>query len=127
MYWNKELETMSPEALSAFQVERLRWTMAQASRSPHYGKLFTEKGIGPEQIRGVEDIQQLPFTTKEDLRVQFPYGLLCVGLGEVIRLHTSSGTTGQATAVIHSRTDIENWADLVSRVRFGCGRRIRHL
>jgi phenylacetate-CoA ligase len=121
VYWNEELETMSPEALSTLQVERLRWTVAQASRSPHYGRLFSEKGIGPEQIRRVEDLQQLPFTTKEDLRAQFPYGLLCVGLDEVIRLHTSSGTTGQATAVIHSRSDIENWADLVSRGMYMTG------
>ncbi len=106
---------MPLEALKKLQLERLRWTVAQASRSPYYSKLFAGKGIKPARIRRTEDVRQLPFTTKEDLRDQFPYGLLCIELKEVIRLHSSSGTTGQATVVFHNQKDIENWADLVSR------------
>ena len=121
VYWNKELETMPEEALAELQLERLRGTLRQASKSPHYSKVFTEKEIEPEKISRIEDIQQLPFTTKEDLRDQFPYGLLSVDLQEVIRLHSSSGTTGQAIVVFHNQNDIENWAALVSRCMYMTG------
>lgn len=121
MYWNQELETLSPEALAALQIERLRRTLTQASRSPFYGKLFADRAIGPESITSVEDIRRLPFTTKEDLRAQFPYGLLAVDRREAVRLHVSSGSTGQATVVFHSRRDIDTWADLVSRCMYMAG------
>ena len=121
MYWNQELETLSPQALEALQVERLRWTVAQASRSPFYGKLFAERAITAESIERVEDIDRLPFTTKEDLRAQFPYGLLTVDRRDVVRLHVSSGTTGQSIVVFHSRGDIDRWADLVSRCMYMTG------
>ena len=68
MYWNQELETLSPKALEALQVGRLRWTVTQASRSPFYGKLFAERAIKAESIERAEDIHRFPFTTKEDLR-----------------------------------------------------------
>lgn len=121
MYWNRELETLAPEALEALQVERLRWTAAQASGSPFYGKVFAEQAIRPESIKGLQDIRRLPFTTKDDLRAHFPYGLLAVDRRETIRLHVSSGTTGQATVVLHSRRDIEHWADLVARCMYMTG------
>ena len=121
MYWNKDLETMPKEALTGLQLDRLRRTLSQASKSPHYSKVFAENGIEPEKINRIEDIQQLPFTTKKNLRDQFPYGLLCVDLQEVIRLHSSSGTTGQAIVVFHNQNDIENWADLVSRCMYMTG------
>ena len=121
MYWNQDLETMSPEALRALQLQRLRRTLFQAVESPHYSKVFAENGVKPDRIETIEDVYRLPFTTKEDLRDQFPYGLLCVDQKEIIRLHSSSGTTGQATVVFHSRSDIENWADLVSRCMYMTG------
>jgi len=121
VYWNQELETLSLDALEALQVERLRWTVGQASRSPFYGKLFADRAIRVESIERVEDIHRLPFTTKEDLRAQFPYGLLAVDRREVVRLHVSSGTTGQSTVVFHSRRDIDHWADLVSRCMYMTG------
>ena len=121
VYWNRELETLAPEALEALQVERLRWTVAQASGSPFYGKVFAERAVRPESIKGLQDIRRLPFTTKADLRAQFPYGLLAVDRRQTIRLHVSSGTTGQATVVLHSRRDIENWADLVARCMYMTG------
>jgi phenylacetate-CoA ligase len=121
LYWNQDLETLSQEALSGLQLERLSWTLAQANQSPHYNALFAEKGIELEHIRRLEDVRRLPFTTKKDLRAQFPYGLLCIDLKEVVRLHSSSGTTGQATVVFYSRRDIDNWADLVSRCMWMTG------
>ncbi len=121
MYWNQDLETMSPEALSALQLGRLRRTLFQAVESPHYSKVFAENGVKPDRIETIADVHRLPYTTKEDLRDQFPYGLLCVDQKEIIRLHSSSGTSGQATVVFHSRSDIENWADLVSRCMYMTG------
>jgi phenylacetate-CoA ligase len=121
VYWNRELEIMSPETLKTLQLERLQWTVAQASKSPHYSKVFADKEIKPESIQRIEDIHRLPFTSKDDLRSQFPYGLLSVDLKDVIRLHSSSGTSGQATVVFHSQKDIENWADLVSRCMYMTG------
>jgi phenylacetate-coenzyme A ligase PaaK-like adenylate-forming protein len=121
VYWNQELETLSPQALEALQLERLRWTVAQALRAPFYGKLFAERGIKVESIERAEDIHRLPFTTKEDLRAEFPYGLLAVDRRDVVRLHVSSGTTGQSTVVFHSRRDIDHWADLVSRCMYMTG------
>lgn len=112
---------MSPEALSELQLGRLRRTLFQAVESPHYSKVFAENGVKPDRIETVGDIDRLPFTTKEDLRDQFPYGLLCVDQKEIIRLHSSSGTSGQATVVFHSRSDIEHWADLVSRCMYMTG------
>jgi phenylacetate-CoA ligase len=121
MYWNRDLETISQKELTYLQLERLHWTVAQASRSSYYRRVFAERGIEPDRIRRIGDVRQLPLTTKEDLRAQFPYGLLCVDLKEVIRLHSSSGTTGQATVVFHNQKDIENWADLVSRCMYMTG------
>jgi len=121
VYWNQELETLSPQALEALQVERLRWTVAQALRAPFYGKLLGERGTTPESIERAADVSRLPFTTKEDLRAQFPYGLLAVDRRDAVRLHVSSGTTGQSTVVFHSRRDIDNWADLVSRCMYMTG------
>ena len=115
VYWNQDWETMPRETLATFQLERLQWTVQRAGKSPHYSKIFADRGIEPGKIRHLADIRQLPFTTKEDLRSQFPYGLLSVDLKEVVRLHSSSGTTGQATVVFHNQKDIETWADLVSR------------
>ena len=112
---------MPRKALAGFQLERLQWTLKQAGKSPYYQKIFADRKIEPRKIRDLEDIRQLPLTTKEDLRGQFPYGLLSVDLKEVVRLHSSSGTTGQATVVFHSQKDIENWADLVSRCMYMTG------
>jgi phenylacetate-CoA ligase len=121
VYWHKDLETMPEEVLAELQLERLRWTLSQASKSPHYRKALAKREIQPEKINRLEDILQLPFTTKKNLRHQFPYGLLSLDLKEVIRLHSSSGTTGQAIVVFHSKKDIENWADLVSRCMYMTG------
>ena len=118
--WKQNMLT-DTQLAATNQLERLQWTVAQASKSPHYGKVFAEKGIKPESIQRIEDIHRLPFTSKDDLRSQFPYGLLGVDLKDVIRLHSSSGTSGQATVVFHSQKDIENWADLVSRCMYMTG------
>jgi phenylacetate-CoA ligase len=114
-YWNRAIETMPRSDLSILQLSRLNKTLERAARSVYY------KNRLPESLGSVEEIHDLPFTTKQDLRDAFPEGLLCVPREEVIRLHSSSGTTGQATVVYHTRKDIENWAELCARSMYMTG------
>ena len=89
-YFNPELETMTQEQLKALQLERLQKTVRHCMNSPFYQKKFKELGITPDDIQSVEDVSKLPFTTKEDLRENYPFGLSCVPMKECIRLHSSS-------------------------------------
>lgn len=119
-FWEEELETLNRKNLQKLQVERLKTTIAQAGQSPYYKKQFDAKNITPDSIKSVEDITKLPFTTKQNLRDNFPYGLLTVPKKECIRLHSSSGTTGTPTVIFHNRHDIDAWANLMARSLF-CG------
>lgn len=110
-----EIETADRERLDALQLDRLRWTVEQAARSPHYGRLFAKEGIGPDSLESLDDLRRLPLTSKQNLRDSYPFGMLAVPREEVVRMHHSSGTTGMATAVYHTAGDIEGWADLVAR------------
>jgi len=124
-YWNRERETISRTALAALQLERLRFAVAQALKTPFYKERLTAAGItSPDRIRTLDDLRRLPFTTKDDLRKAYPRGLLAVPGDQVIRLHTSSGTTGTPIVVYHTRADIANWTELVARciVATGAGR-----
>ena len=119
----EEVEAVSCNTIRALQLDRLRWTVAQAARSPHYGKAFAQRGLGPEAVQSLDDLRRFPFTEKQDLRDNYPFGLLAAPKDKVVRLHHSSGTTGMATAVLHSRQDIEEWADLVARCLYMAGLR----
>ncbi len=121
MFWQKEIETLAREDLQKMQLRRLRKTLRQAAKSPFYGQVFMEHGIVPEKIKSLSDIKNLPFTTKEDLRAHFPFGFLAVPQEEIVRVHSSSGTTGRATAVFHTRKDLEAWANLVARCMYMVG------
>lgn len=121
MFWEKEIETMPEEDLRAFQVIRLREAVGQAMRTPYYGALFREQGISPERIRTLDDLRRIPFTSKEHLREHFPYGFLGVSQREIVRLHSSSGTTGNPTVIYHTRSDIDDWANLVARCMYMAG------
>ena len=121
MYWQKEFEILNREDLKMLQVERLKKTIDYAARSPFYQKLFQQKGIVAEQIKYAEDIRKLPFTTKQDLRNNFPYGFLSLSKKELIRLHSSSGTTGNPTVIFHNRHDIQSWANLMARSLYCAG------
>ncbi|NLI34758.1 MAG: phenylacetate--CoA ligase [Deltaproteobacteria bacterium] len=122
-YWDAPAEALSRDELSALQLQRLIKTIEQVSLSPFYQARFRECGITPSSIRTLEDIRRLPLTTKTDLRNQYPYGLLCVEREKLVRLHVSSGTTGQATAVFYSRHDVDHWADLMARCMYMTGAR----
>jgi len=108
-------EWMSRDELTAWQGEALQRSVAQAAKSPWYAAKFKEVGLDPGDIKTASDISRLPFTTKDDLRLSYPDKMLSVDPEQVIRLHTSSGTTGTPTAIFHTRQDIENWAELMAR------------
>ncbi|MDQ0286099.1 phenylacetate-CoA ligase [Desulfofundulus luciae] len=116
MYWDREHETMSREQLRALQLERLQLTIERVYRNvPFYRQRFTEMGIKPSSIRTLEDLRRLPFTTKQDLRDNYPFGLFAVPMSDVVRVHASSGTTGKPTVVGYTQNDINTWAELIAR------------
>jgi len=115
-FWNKELETLPRQKLEQLQLERLKKVLKKVyQKVPHYRKKFQEAGVNPLNIKSLNDIRNFPFTTKEDLFVDYPYGLLTVSPEKVIRLHTSSGTTGKPKAIFFSKKDINNSAELIAR------------
>ena len=110
-----EYETMSRADLEALQLERARDVLSRvyANVDLYKGK-FDEAGVGPD-ISSLDDIAQFPFTVKDDMRSAYPYGMFAVPLGDIVRVHSSSGTTGQITVVGYTKGDIDNWADLMAR------------
>ena len=108
-------EFLGREALDALRLTRLRNATHAASRAPFYADMFRRLGAGPEEVTSEEQFRELPFTTKEHLREQYPYGFLAKPTEEMTRLHASSGTTGAATVVFHTQKDLNAWADLVAR------------
>ena len=102
--------------LRALQLERLRATLARAyERVPHYRARFDAAGVHPRELRTLEDLARFPFTTKDDLRANYPFGMFAVPLRKVVRLHASSGTTGRPTVVGYTRRDIDTWAEVMAR------------
>ncbi len=122
MYLDNTHETMPRADLELLQLERLRETLRVAQNSPFYRERLQQAGVAPENIRRHADISRIPFTYKEDLRSQ-GQALLARPLSEMVRLHASSGTTGQATVIYYTREDIETWAELVARSMYMTGLR----
>lgn len=117
MYWEPEYETMGRDELEQLQMERLQSTLHRVYLNvPFYRKKFDELGIDPDDFTSLKDLGKLPFTTKDDLRNNYPYGLFAVPLREVVRIHASSGTTGMSTVVGYTKNDIKTWSNLVARV-----------
>ena len=123
MYWEKDTETMGRTELEALQLERLRETVGRAVKSPYYEKIFRERGIDPAAVKTIRDVEKLPLTTKDDLRDQWPYGFLAVSRDELVRMHSSSGTTGRATVIFHTADDIGHWTNIVARSMYMTGMR----
>ena len=117
MYWEPDKECLDPEELEQIQIERLQSTLTRVYQHvPFYRKKFTALGLSPEDVGSLADLARLPFTTKADLRENYPYGLFAVPMREVVRIHASSGTTGLATVVGYTRNDIRTWSNLVARI-----------
>ena len=121
MYWEREYETLQRKDLEKLQVERLKNTINYALGSPFYKEKYAQKGLTGDSVSRIEDIRKLPFTTKQDLRNHFPYGFLTMPKKEIIRLHSSSGTTGNPTVIFHNRHDIASWANLMARSLYCAG------
>ncbi|RJP24303.1 MAG: phenylacetate--CoA ligase family protein [Candidatus Omnitrophota bacterium] len=114
--WNNEFECLPVEALRALQLKRLQNTIRHAcERVPFYRERLQQANAGAEHLRSLDDLRRIPFTTKENLRDHYPYGLLAVPFDQVVRIHASSGTTGKPTVVPYSRKDLDTWSELVAR------------
>ena len=120
-YWQPELETMPREELEKLQVAKLKKSVEIALKSPFYKKRLGELGLTPDDFNSVSDIRKLPFTTKADLRENYPFGLVGGNLDDAIRLHSTSGTTGNPTVVTYSRHDIDSWANMIARNMYMVG------
>jgi phenylacetate-CoA ligase len=105
----------SLDELRALQLERFRETVARAARVPHYRRAFAAAGIRPGDVKSLDDLAKFPFTTKEDLRQNYPFGMFAVPMNEIVRVHASSGTTGKPTVVGYTSGDIALWAMLIAR------------
>ncbi len=114
-YFHPELETLDRAGIIKLQLERLHRTLEHCMQSEFYRKRFAEAGIRPSDIKTLEDLRKIPFTTKQDLRDNYPFGLRSIALEDCVRLHSSSGTTGNPTVILHSKLDLEQWAQAVAR------------
>jgi len=118
------VETGSRELLERLQGERLRWTLRHAyEQVPHYRRSFDAAGVHPDDCRGLDDLSQFPFTTKADLRDNYPFGMFAVPREKIARIHASSGTTGRPTVVGYTAGDIATWSAVMARsIRAAGGR-----
>jgi len=122
MIWNEHIECMGREEMRELQGKRLRETVERVYYNvPFYRKKMQELGLEPGDIRGIEDLEKLPFTTKQDLRDNYPYDLFAVPMSEVVRVHASSGTTGRPTVVGYTRKDLNTWSEVVARCLYAAG------
>jgi phenylacetate-CoA ligase len=119
------IEVASRDEIAALQRDRLKWTLRHAYENvPHYRKKFDEAGVRPDDFRGLADLAKFPFTAKDDLRQNYPFGLFAVPREKVVRIHASSGTTGKPTVVGYTKADVDVWSDLMARsIRASGGRR----
>ena len=116
MIYNEEFETLPREAIEALQLKRLQQVVSRVYHTVgFYRKAFDNAGVTPDDIRSLEDLKRLPFTCKQDLRDNYPFGLFSVPMSNIVRLHASSGTTGKPTVVGYTQRDIETWATLMAR------------
>jgi phenylacetate-CoA ligase len=116
LIWNKKAECAEPKDRLKIQTERLKELVSRVYKKvPFYKKLFDEKGVNPKDINSIEDIKLLPFTTKDDLRNNYPFGLFAVPRKEIVEVHTSSGTTGKPIVAGYTIADIELWSEVMAR------------
>ena len=123
MYLHEKLETLTRSEIEALQWERLQRTLERCMNSPFYRKRFADAHLTIADIRSLDDLQKIPFTTKQDLRDNYPFGLAAVPMSEVVRLHSSSGTTGTPTVILHTQKDLDEWANAVARCLYMVGLR----
>ena len=123
MYLHPEFEKLTRSEIEALQLERLKRTVRQCMNTEFYRKRFAENHITPDDIRSLSDLSRIPFTTKQDLRDSYPFKMSAVPLSRVVRLHSSSGTTGTPTVILHTQKDLDEWANAVARCLYMVGLR----
>lgn len=122
MFFQKDIETMPRKELEQLQLERLKWVVEYSDKNVlHYHEKLKKAGVTADKIKTLSDIEYIPFTTKEDIRDTYPYGLFARPMKEIVRVHASSGTTGKPTVVGYTKKDIDNWADCVARLCVAVG------
>lgn len=120
----EHIETASRDEISAVQLERLKWSLRHAyDNVPHYKKSFDDKGVHPDDLQSLSDLSKFPFTVKTDLRDNYPFGMFATPREEVVRIHASSGTTGQPTVVGYTQNDVDMWAHVIERCMRAAGLR----
>ncbi len=122
-YWDKPAETLTSAGIEKLQLSLLKSSLGRAGRSKFYHEKFKKIGFDPGSVSSLDDVGRIPFTVKQDLRESYPYGFLCEPKERLLRMHVSSGTTGQAIAVFYTKADLELWADLVARCMYMAGAR----
>ncbi len=117
LIWNKEIETMPRQKLRELQLERMKWMIKHCyDNVPLYRKRLDECGMTPDKFKSLDDIKNIPFTVKTDLRDTYPFGLFAVPQSKIVRIHASSGTTGKPTVVGYTQNDLDNWAEMIARL-----------
>src|SRR5574344_30086 len=114
-FFNPEMETLTRPQIEKLQLERLQDTVQRCMNSPFYKERFRQIGLKPGDIKCLDDLQKIPFTTKQDLRDTYPFGIASIPLDKCVRLHSSSGTTGNPVVVLHSAKDLEEWSNALAR------------
>lgn len=115
--WNPKIECAKRSEIEAIQLERLKWSVQHAyDHVPMYHDKMVKAGVKPSDIRTLKDISKIPLTTKTELREQYPFKLLAVPMREVVRIHASSGTTGQPITAGYTRRDLDTWAECIARI-----------
>ena len=124
MFFQKEFETMPRDKIEELQLERLKWLVDYCIKNiPFYNERLNKAGVTAEKIKSLKDIENIPYTTKEDIRDNYPFGLFGQPLKKIVRIHASSGTTGKPTVVGYTQKDIENWSDCMARLCISGGAR----
>ncbi len=122
MIWNQQAECENRGQIQQIQLERLQQTVKRAyDHVPFYHKRLEKAGVRPEDIKSLKDIERIPFTVKNDLRDNYPYGLFAVPLRDVVRLHASSGTTGKPIVAGYTKNDLDNWSEMIARIVMQAG------
>ena len=116
-YFQKDIECMSRNKMNELQLERLKHTVAYAyEHTPLYRKRLDEVGVKPSDIQSLKDLEKIPFTTKEDFRDNYPFGMFAVPMKKIVRIHASSGTTGKPKVVGYTKKDLDTWSDMIARL-----------
>ena len=115
MFWDKKMETLKSADLKALQLKRLKKTLRSVQQVEYYRQQFAKNGVSLTDIKTLDDVRKLPFTRKQDLRDGYPFGFFAVPMQKIVRIHTTSGTTGKPTVVGYTRKDLDTWANLIAR------------